>query len=185
MSDERPAQGPRPGLSALLGEARAPGAGRGGERRRAAACARSRSRGSGPIPTSRGMHVRRGGDRRARRIRSPSAACCSRSCCGPTATASRSSPASGAGARRSGRGCTPSRRSSARSTNAATAEIALIENIQREDLNAIEEAEGYRQLIERHGHTPGRGRPARPQIAQPRRQPVEIARSSRVRARNR
>jgi ParB family transcriptional regulator, chromosome partitioning protein len=34
-----------------------------------------------------------------------------------------------------------------------TAEIALIENIQREDLNAIEEAEGYRQLIKRHGHT--------------------------------
>jgi ParB family chromosome partitioning protein len=36
---------------------------------------------------------------------------------------------------------------------AAMAELALIENIQREDLNAIEEAEGYRQLIERHGHT--------------------------------
>lgn len=35
----------------------------------------------------------------------------------------------------------------------ATAEIALIENIQRQDLNAIEEAEGYRQLIERYGHT--------------------------------
>jgi ParB family chromosome partitioning protein len=34
-----------------------------------------------------------------------------------------------------------------------TAEIALIENIQRQDLNAIEEAEGYRQLIQRHGHT--------------------------------
>jgi ParB family chromosome partitioning protein len=34
-----------------------------------------------------------------------------------------------------------------------TAELALIENIQREDLNAIEEAEGYRQLIQRHGHT--------------------------------
>src|SRR4029077_19744691 len=33
------------------------------------------------------------------------------------------------------------------------AEIALIENIQREGLNAIEEAEVYRQLIERHGHT--------------------------------
>jgi len=35
---------------------------------------------------------------------------------------------------------------------ATTAEIALIENIQREDLNAIEEAEAYRQLIQRHGH---------------------------------
>jgi ParB family chromosome partitioning protein len=36
---------------------------------------------------------------------------------------------------------------------ASMAELALIENIQREDLNAIEEADGYRQLIERHGHT--------------------------------
>ena len=34
-----------------------------------------------------------------------------------------------------------------------TAELALIENIQRQDLNPLEEAEGYRQLIERHGHT--------------------------------
>jgi ParB family chromosome partitioning protein len=34
-----------------------------------------------------------------------------------------------------------------------TAELALIENIQRLDLNALEEAEGYRQLIQRHGHT--------------------------------
>jgi ParB family chromosome partitioning protein len=37
--------------------------------------------------------------------------------------------------------------------DAGTAEIALIENIQREDLNAIEEAEGYRQLVEKYGHT--------------------------------
>jgi len=37
--------------------------------------------------------------------------------------------------------------------DAATAEIALIENIQREDLNAIEEADGYKQLIEQHGHS--------------------------------
>ena len=36
---------------------------------------------------------------------------------------------------------------------AEVAEVALIENIQREDLNAIEEAEAYRQLIARHGHT--------------------------------
>ena len=33
------------------------------------------------------------------------------------------------------------------------AELALIENIQREDLNPLEEAEGYRQLIKQHGHT--------------------------------
>jgi ParB family transcriptional regulator, chromosome partitioning protein len=34
-----------------------------------------------------------------------------------------------------------------------TAELALIENIQRLDLNPLEEAEGYRQLVHRHGHT--------------------------------
>jgi len=34
-----------------------------------------------------------------------------------------------------------------------TAELALIENIQRQDLNPLEEAEGFRQLIARHGHT--------------------------------
>lgn len=32
-------------------------------------------------------------------------------------------------------------------------EIAIIENIQRADLNAIDEAVGYRQLMERFGHT--------------------------------
>jgi ParB family chromosome partitioning protein len=37
--------------------------------------------------------------------------------------------------------------------DSTTAEIALIENIQRQDLNALEEAEGYRQLIQAHGHT--------------------------------
>jgi ParB family chromosome partitioning protein len=34
-----------------------------------------------------------------------------------------------------------------------TAELALIENIQRQDLNPLEEAEGFRQLIAQHGHT--------------------------------
>ena len=35
----------------------------------------------------------------------------------------------------------------------AIAELALIENIQREDLNPLEEAEGFKQLIKKHGHT--------------------------------
>ncbi len=34
----------------------------------------------------------------------------------------------------------------------ATLEVALIENIQREQLNAIEEGEAYRRLIDDHGH---------------------------------
>jgi len=37
--------------------------------------------------------------------------------------------------------------------DSTTSELALIENIQREDLNAIEEADGYRQLIDRYGHS--------------------------------
>jgi ParB family chromosome partitioning protein len=37
--------------------------------------------------------------------------------------------------------------------DSTTAEFALIENIQRQDLNPLEEAEAYRQLIKRHGHT--------------------------------
>jgi len=32
-------------------------------------------------------------------------------------------------------------------------EVAIIENIQRADLNALEEAQGYRHLMERFGHT--------------------------------
>ncbi len=32
-------------------------------------------------------------------------------------------------------------------------EVAIIENIQRADLNAVEEASGYRQLMDRFGHT--------------------------------
>ena len=35
----------------------------------------------------------------------------------------------------------------------AMAELALIENVQRQDLNPLEEAQGYKQLIKRHGHT--------------------------------
>jgi ParB family chromosome partitioning protein len=34
-----------------------------------------------------------------------------------------------------------------------TLEIGIVENVQREDLNPVEEAQAYRQLIEDHGHT--------------------------------
>ncbi len=62
--------------------------------------------------------------------------------------------------------------------DAETLEVALLENIQRRDLNAIEEAEGYKRLIERVRPQPGSARQARPQEPQPHRQPVEAARSS-------
>ncbi|HEX9931624.1 MAG TPA: ParB/RepB/Spo0J family partition protein [Allosphingosinicella sp.] len=37
--------------------------------------------------------------------------------------------------------------------DAETLEVALIENIQRRDLNAIEEAQGYKRLVADYGHT--------------------------------
>lgn len=38
-------------------------------------------------------------------------------------------------------------------TDEEVLEVAIIENIQRADLNAVEEAAGYRQLMDRFGHT--------------------------------
>jgi ParB family chromosome partitioning protein len=38
-------------------------------------------------------------------------------------------------------------------TDVEMLEVAIIENIQRAELNAIDEASGYRQLVEAHGHT--------------------------------
>ncbi len=38
-------------------------------------------------------------------------------------------------------------------TDQESVELAIIENVQREDLNAIEEAEGYRSLMDGHGYT--------------------------------
>lgn len=38
-------------------------------------------------------------------------------------------------------------------TDRETLEIAIVENVQRADLNAVEEARAYRQLIENFGHT--------------------------------
>lgn len=36
---------------------------------------------------------------------------------------------------------------------AAAMEVALIENLQRSDLNPMEEAMGYQELMQRHGYT--------------------------------
>lgn len=38
-------------------------------------------------------------------------------------------------------------------TDDEVAQLALIENVQRDDLSALEEAQGYRQLMEDYGHT--------------------------------
>ena len=70
-----------------------------------------------------------------------------------SAAATRSSPASAAGARRRRPACTRCRSSCASSRDQEAAEFALIENVQRTDLNAIEEATGYSELIERFGYT--------------------------------
>lgn len=37
--------------------------------------------------------------------------------------------------------------------DAETLEVAIVENVQRQDLNAVEEAESYRRLIDDYGHT--------------------------------
>ena len=38
-------------------------------------------------------------------------------------------------------------------TDAQVAELALVENVQREDLNPLEEANGYKELSEKYGYT--------------------------------
>ena len=86
--------------------------------------------------------------------RSARMACCSRSWCARSRAAdTRSSPANAAGARRSARACTRSPRSSANSTKSKSLEIAIVENVQRTDLNPIEEAQGFQALIDRFGRT--------------------------------
>ena len=62
--------------------------------------------------------------------------------------ATRSSPASAAGARHSAPACSRSRSSCATFHDDHLLQLALIENIQREDLNPIEEAQAYRRLAD-------------------------------------
>ena len=55
-------------------------------------------------------------------------------------------------------------------TDTEAAAIALVENLQRQDLNPIDEAEGYDRLLTQFGVDPGGARPGRRQVAQPHRQ---------------
>ena len=69
------------------------------------------------------------------------------------ATISRSSPASGAGARRSAPACTTCRSSIVEVSDAKSLELAIIENVQRADLNPLEEASGYQALMDDFNRT--------------------------------
>ena len=171
MSADRPAKGLGMGLQALLGEAARPVAAPAAERRpsRAAACARSKSRGSAPNPEPAAHPVRRGGARRARRVDPRSAACFSRSCCGPRARIIMII----AGERR-WRAAQRARLHAIPAIvreidESTTAELALIENIQRQDLNRDRGGGRLPSADPAPRPHPGRGRPDRPQVAKPRR----------------
>ena len=65
----------------------------------------------------------------------------------------KSSLASGAGVRRRKRGLTEVPVIVQSFSDAEALEIGLIENLQRADLNALEEAEAYQRLMDEFGHT--------------------------------
>ena len=140
------------GLASLIGEPR---------QQRSRSCRPKASSASLPIDQLRGRAAQpaqglpRGGAGRAGRIRSARRAWCSRSSCGPIRA--RGGYEIVAGERR----WRASQRAGLHSVpvivrelgDQEVLELAIIENVQRADLNAIEEAAGYRDLIERFGYT--------------------------------
>jgi ParB family chromosome partitioning protein len=107
-----------------------------------------------PNPNQPRTALRRGGARGARGSRWASAACCSRCSCARSPGGSyeliagerRWRAAQIAGLQRSRRSC-------ATTTTPTSLEVALIENMAREDLNPIEEARACAALVEELGLT--------------------------------
>ena len=64
-----------------------------------------------------------------------------------------SSPASAAGAPRGSPGCARSRRSIEEIDDETALEIAIIENLQREDLSPLDEAMMYERMTTEHGYS--------------------------------
>ena len=89
---------------------------------------------------------------------------------GRAAIVTRSSPASAAGAPRRSPACTKCRSCRSMSATADALEIAIIENVQREDLNAMEEAQGYHALADEFKRSQEDIAKDRRQEPQPRRQ---------------
>ena len=124
----------------------------------AASARRGADRGDPPVAVSAAPPFRRGRARRARPIdprerHSPAAAGAPVARRGEPTTSW--SPASGAGARRSAPVCTRCRSSVRELADREALEIALVENIQREDLSPLEEAEAYSRLIGGFGRNQG------------------------------
>ena len=156
MTAKKPVSGLGRGLSALLDEALRPPPGSDEARRRrpaaVPACARSRSPGSGRIPAQPRMQF----DEEA--IAELADSIAQRGVLQPILLRPDGDGFQIVAGERRWRAAQKARLHAIPAIvrdidDSAAAEIALIENIQREDLNALEEAEGYRQLIERYGHT--------------------------------
>ena len=158
----------------------------GAARRRPSGAARGRASRSSRIrrnPEPAAPRLRRGGDRGARRLdpregRDPAA---DPAAAPEVAGRTRSSPASAAGARRRWPACTSCPAVVRELTDAEVLEIAIIENIQRADLNAARGGAGLPPADGPLRPHPGAARRGARQEPQPHRQPAAAPRRCRSR----